>query len=291
MESRLQVLLVIMLVFILSALFYAFTGDPLKTTGLIGAGVLLSIVSYIVHLHRLEFLSAASTHFSLLAITVGYIVAYYTGFNMYITAAIVALGVIYSVPYLVNRGMQSDRATALIVGATSFLTVIAAYYAVTRLQGLRYDLASLMIGSALFLRSEDLFYMIPLTITLVLYVAVFFDDIVELSIDEKSFVAIGRNPGVYRYVIYTFLGLTTVGLLRIVGYITEHVLILLPSLVVTPLARGSRTHLLLSVLAGVLSVVAGYYISIQLDLALSGGIGIVLLILFIGIRVYERMRK
>lgn len=291
MGSKTDVLLATILLSMLSFLFYAFTGDLAKTIGLIGAGVLLSTISYIIHLHRLEFLSAASTHFSLLAITVGYVISYYTSFNMYIIAAIVALGVIYTVLYLVNKGMLSERATALIVGATSFLTVIATYYAVTRLQGLRYDLASLMIGSVLFLRGEDLYFMIPLTITLVVFVAVFFDEIIELSIDEKSFIAIGRNPGVYRYLIYTFLGLATVGLLRIVGYITEHVLILLPSILVSPLARGSRNHLLLTVLVGVTSIVGGYYLSVQLDLPLSGGIGIVLFLLFIVARVCAGMSR
>jgi ABC-type Mn2+/Zn2+ transport system permease subunit len=80
----------------------------------------------------------------------------------------------------------------------------------------------------------------------------------------------------YDLAFYTVLGISTVAMLKVVGFVLQHVLILLPCAIAMKFARGSKGLIVYSVLISVIASIVGLTISLALNLSPSGVIGLVM---------------
>ncbi|MEM4620202.1 MAG: metal ABC transporter permease, partial [Desulfurococcaceae archaeon] len=110
----------------------------------------------------------------------------------------------------------------------------------------------------------------------------------SISIDIVSTRLSGVNIVVYDLIAYTLIGIGVVGLLKIVGYILEHVLILIPSSIATIVSKSAREALILSILLALNSSLIGLHLSILLNLPPSGLIGFVLLVIYLASMVSRK---
>ena len=85
---------------------------------------------------------------------------------------------------------------------------------------------------------------------------------------------------VYEAGLYTLLGVSAIGLVRVYGFILEHVLILLPGAIAVSIARGATKALELSILTATASSLAGMALSISLGLSPAGVTGLILFAMF-----------
>lgn len=255
--------------------------EPYRALFFIILGAVLSEISFLVYYYKLEFLSMASTHSSLLAVALGLIAESSLGVNAYLTAMALGVLLVIITGTLIDTGkMDPDKATGLITGLTASASVVVTYYALVNIP-LKFSLSAIMLGDPLLASRADLLLLAALFVINTAIIAGFYSSLMELSIDDKSLAAMGKRGWAYKYAVYGLIGMTTVGLLRSAGYIAEHVLILLPALSFAPVSSSSKEHAVLTVLGGIAASLGSYLISVYANLPPSGAMGIILLIAYI----------
>jgi ABC-type Mn2+/Zn2+ transport system permease subunit len=104
---------------------------------------------------------------------------------------------------------------------------------------------------------------------------------VLIGFDRDQARILGLRVGVYDWLSYTLLALTLVGLVRVVGFVLEHVLVLAPSAIALNLTKSSSRALILSVSLSVVAGATGLSISMLTNQAPAGVIGILLTIMYL----------
>lgn len=254
--------------------------DPYKVAVYWLTGIALSLVGVITYYRRLEFLVAGSTHASFLAVTLGYIVASMIGINLYYVAIPVGLLIVYLAGYLISYGMDPDRVSSFIVASTSSLGVIAAYYALTRFPA-SFSLSSIMLGDPVLMTIQDMVVASIISVAIVLSAFSIYRVVIFISTDPVSARVVGLRIVLYDVATYTIIGLATIGLLRVCGYIMEHVMILVPPILGARISRSSREHLLSTMILSSISSLIGYLIAIEYGLSPVGATGLVLTLIFL----------
>ena len=96
---------------------------------------------------------------------------------------------------------------------------------------------------------------------------------------------------IYDWLMYTLLGVATIAMIKIVGFVLQHVLILLPSAIAMLLAKDSRSMLAMSVLVSLISGLVGLRLSILTNQAPSGVIGLLMFGVYLSAFVFKRCRS
>ncbi|MEM4912668.1 MAG: metal ABC transporter permease [Desulfurococcaceae archaeon] len=253
----------------------------------VAMGGAMAAISFVVYYRRLEFLAAGATHSALLAVVLGVLLEYYTGLNHYVLALLIGLAVIYAAGVLVKMGLTPEKASALLVSFTSASAVLSVHYALTMMPG-RVSLSALILGDPLLLTVDEAVLGITLSFTIIAAVYLLRRAVVETSVDEVSAKIAGLNTAFYDLVVYTLIGAVTIGMLRLAGYVMEHVFVLLPALATAEFSGSTDEHLVLTITAGVLSALLGYLLSYLVRSIPTGVTGLLLLALFILSRLKPR---
>lgn len=119
-----------------------------------------------------------------------------------------------------------------------------------------------------------------LLITLGLLFA-FFKELKISTFDVGLATALGFSPMVMHYGLMTVASITTVGAFDAVGAILVVALMIAPAAIAYLLTNDLKKMLLLSVVFGVISAIAGYWVSHWLNASISGSITTVLGMLFL----------
>lgn len=243
----------------------------------------------IVAVRKLYYLASASPHIALLAVTLAIPTSYLLihGFE-FVYALLYGLLMIYIVGYMIYRGIGTDIATAIMVGATSSLSVLAIYYVLTHYP-LEYSLSTLIIGDPLLATWTDAYIVVLIAIITLALIILTYHEQLSLGVDRGSAVLLGLNVRLYDLLVYTLIGIGVIGLIKIIGYILEHVLILLPPSIAMIKARSSDEAFILSILTAITASLIGLHLGILLNISPTGLTGTILLIYYI--IVFIRWRK
>lgn len=255
--------------------------DPLKILAYVSMGIALSSTSLIIYYRRLEFLAAESVHIALLAVTLGYILEYYTGISLIIYSLIIGLFLVYTTALLIKLGLAQEKASAIIIALVSALTVISIHFSLMKIP-MRYSLSSLMLGDPLLLTKQESIIAILISVGLATMVVLFIRELIEISIDPVSASVLGLRTWFYEILVYFIVGVASVGLLRLAGYVMEHVLLLSPAIIASLFSNSISEHYLITVLLGSSLTSMGYVLSIILNTTPTGLTGLLLLIFLIG---------
>jgi len=243
-------------------------------------GISYGILSSLVSARRLYFLASASPHTALLAAVISIAISSILSINEYFWALIVGLIIIYIVGYMIHRGLDADIATSVLVSATSALSVIAIYFV---LSTFRYsaDVLAIIVGNPLLITWSDVLITAVLTIAIVVPVVLTYRENVYIGVDREDAIVSGARLWVYDLIAFTALALATIGLIKIVGFVLEHVLILLPGSIAMLSSRSSSEALMSSIQISLLSSIMGLHIASIINVAPSGMTGIILLTIYV----------
>lgn len=264
--------------------------DVYRVMAYVSMGIALSLVNYIVYYRRLEFLAAESVHISLLAVTAGLILEYYLGFTWLFYSIIIGLVFTYLVLVLMKSGIPVEKASAVVVSLVAALNVITIHYALLNIP-LRYSLSGLIIGDPLLLTRSECVIATLFSTTISILVLVYSREIVEVSIDPVAARLSGLRVWFYDILSYTLIGITTIGLLRLAGFIMEHVLILLPAITASMYSRSIREHVFNTVILGTALTSTGYLLSLYFNTAPTGMTGLLLLLFLVIGYIYRRWSR
>ncbi len=267
-------LAVTLLVTVITLLMY-----PKWEIVILSASIVYGALSAVIAARRLYFLSASASHIALLAVTIA-IPLSKLALNEYAWAVIVGLAMIYAVGYCIHRGIDPDVATAVFVSLSASLSVIAMYIVLTR-YSISYDLWAIVLGDPLLVSWRCAIYTVFVAIITLSAVILTYREQICIGLEMDCAYLSGISVEFYDFVLYTLLGVATVAMIKVVGFVLQHVLILLPSAIAMCIAKDSKDTLYISVLASILLGSLGLQFAVLTDQAPSGVIGLLMFIAFV----------
>jgi len=244
------------------------------------AGIVYGVLGNIVAIRRLYFLASATPHVALLAVALsipsvkmfgGYEIAYSLIYGLLMT---------YIVGYMIHRGVEPDRATSLMVGASASLTVLTVYYVMVKYP-VEFSLTALIMGDPLLATWRDLYIMLIITLVTIVFFTLTIHEQLSIGIDRESTYLSGVKVWFYDLVAYTMIGLGAIALLPITGYILEHVLILLPPGIAVMRGGSAKESIYSTIFITISASLFGLQLSILFDQSPTGMIGLILLAIYI----------
>ncbi|BDV44385.1 ABC transporter [Geotalea uraniireducens] len=127
--------------------------------------------------------------------------------------------------------------------------------------GFNIDLFSYLFGNILSISRFELSQTVILFVVVVATVILFYHDLLAITFDEELARTSGIRADRINTVLVLLTALTVVLAMKVVGIMLISALLILPAVTSLQFARGFRVAMVLAVLLGVLSVVAGIVIS------------------------------
>lgn len=246
---------------------------------LAAAAVAFGALSPVVAARRAGFLAAAAPHAALLAAAASLAIPGPRGLTAIASLAL-GIALVYCVGYTIYRGADPETATYVFVGATASLSVITLHYVASRVAG-GYAVSAVLLGDPLLATTREAALAVAAALAAAAPLAASLPYQFYLGLDRDDLRLAGAPVWLYDMIFYTSLGLAAVGLIRVVGFVLEHVLVLVPAAMAYRLASRPSEALALSLSASLAAVGLGGAIAVALDVAPAGAAGATLLILYI----------
>jgi zinc transport system permease protein len=217
-------------------------------------GLVCSTLSFFVVLKRLSFLGAGISHTALGGIAIGLV----TGINPVITGSIFAVGAAVSTGYISKTGKVSED------------TVIGVFYAfgmalgialISTFKGYYPELFSLLFGNILAVSNQDLFLMTVVGIVIILFLLLFFKELLAICFDEEMALAGGLPVSLLYMGLLAAIGLTIMISVQLVGVVLVAALIVIPGATGFRLCANYRGMLALSLVTGLSGSIGGLLLS------------------------------
>ncbi len=265
---------------IIYAVLLAYTYNPVWVVVMFSASIAFGLLSSIVAVRKLFFLAGASPHSALLAVAVSIPLTLLLGGNYYLWSLVIGILLVYVAGYAIHRGVEPDIATAVYVSFTASGGVLATYYVLTHYP-LSFDLASIIIGDPILTTWRDALLSSIVALFIALSILLTYREQLSLGIDRDSAYLAGIRVPIYDLIVFTLIGLTTITFIKIMGYVLEHVLVLLPASIAISKAKTSIEALETSILSALTASLLGLHLGIILNLSPTGLTGLILLIYYI----------
>ncbi|ADM28404.1 ABC-3 protein [Ignisphaera aggregans DSM 17230] len=284
------ILLLLFSILLILTIYMVFTTPIVWLLIFILSATIYGVLSPLIAARRFYFLATEGPHTALFAIAISIVLSRSIGiFNEFIWSIIISMILIYIVGYAIEKGVDPDIATSAMVALSSSGSVIALYHVLTR-YSVSYNLWSIILGDPLLSTWNDVYLLGAVCIIAMLIAIATYSVNVYMGID-REYVKIGLSrPWIYSYALYTIVAIASVALLKIVGFVLEHVLILLPAQIAMTISESSYMVLIISIFIALLSSLLGLKISIDMNLAPSGAIGIIVLFIYLLVYILKRLK-
>ncbi len=246
-----------------------------------------SILSPVVKARRLLFLAGALPHSALLSALIAIVLDKVIGLPFELGSVFISLILVSTVFALISKGVSPDPATATFVSFSVSATTLVLYYILTAFP-METSLWALIIGDPLLVSWNDVRFAFLITIIVVLALLPFLREQILLGVDRDFVRLSGIKPRFHDAMLVVAMALSTVGLLKVVGFVVEHVMILLPGVTAALVAKSGRKAVATSFTISIVGGISGLFISVLTGLAPSGVIGLVLLLIYLVALVRSR---
>jgi len=226
-------------------------------------GMLAPTLGMFVVLRRFSLIADTLAHVALMGVAVGLAT---NTFPSAVALAAASLGAIV-VEQLRSRGrLPGDMALAVVLyGSLAFAVVVIGIAG-----GFNVDLFSFLFGSILSVSPLDLWLLAGITVTVVLFVGVFFVDLAQIAFDDDLARVNGVRTGALNLALAVLTGATITLSMRVVGVLLVGAMLVVPVMVGLRLARGLRVAMVTAVAAGVFSGIVGLTIAFYVDASAGG---------------------
>ncbi len=271
---KLELLIVILIS--IYAVLLSITTSWIWVAVMVSSALTLGAISALIGARKLFFLAGAAPHSGLFAALVAIPLAYMTGYDPVVIASLIGVLLVYMVGYAIHRGHDPDVSTSVFIAFSASLSVILAYYVLTSYP-VQTDISAIILGDPLLATPAEALFMIGLSIASFIIVWTTYREQISIGIDRDSARLAGIKVWVYDLIVFTLLGLAAAALLRIIGFILEHVLILIPVSIALTASKSSGKAFTISILSALTGSLFGLNIALVFNLPPSGVTGAVLL--------------
>jgi zinc transport system permease protein len=238
------------------------------------AALLCSILGVFIVLRRAALIGEGVAHLSFGGIALGLFLSIYP----LDTALVLSLLGILAISYLQRkRIVYSEMAIGIMIAFGLGLGAVLASMA----GGFSVDLFSYLFGSILTISSGDLDLILVLSAVVLVFVAVFYKELMYMTFDEQGARLSGIPVGVIDLAFNIVLAFTVVVSIKIVGSLLVSALLIIPASSAMQLSKSFRGTVGISIVLGTIAVLLGLVTSFLYDIATGGAIVLISIGLFL----------
>jgi zinc transport system permease protein len=223
------------------------------------AAVLCGIIGVYVILNRIVFISGGIAHTAFGGIGLGY----FFGVDPLLFSVIFSLGAALGIGLVSTRSKISEDTAIGVFWATGMSLGIV-FVSLSR--GYAPDLFDYLFGNILAVSRLDVLLILALTLLVLAIVALLYKELLILSFDPRYGEAIGLPAQSLHLLLLCMVALSVVVLIKIVGIIMVIALLTIPGAISRQHIKGIKKIMLVSILLGIIFVVAGLVISYYFDI-------------------------
>lgn len=155
--------------------------------------------------------------------------------------------------------------------------------------GFNQEIVGLLFGSISAITLSDLSTIIVIVVIVLIFIFSFYKELFILSFDEEYSKVIGI-PKWIQFLFIIIVAMVISASMRVVGILLVSALITLPVAVSMRITKGFKQLIILSVIIGEFSVIAGLVLAFYMNIS-PGGVIVVLLVLILAITMmYQRLK-
>lgn len=266
------------------------TFNPIWMAVLMGAALTYGIVGPSLSARNLFFLAGSIPHSALLATSLGLYLSLATKGGYLIWSILSNIVLIFIVGYIIHKGADPNKITSIFIGTTASLTVVVIYYVTNHFYVMR-DIESLLVGDPLLSTAQDAAITLLIFVVTALYFLLTYRENIYIGIMGIEARLAGLKVYLYDLLFYTILAVSSVSLMKEVGFILTHVYILIPSAVSSIFAKSSKEAAYLSLTISSYSALLGLALGIILNLSPSGATGLIMIFIYAIVYIFSRRRR
>jgi len=157
--------------------------------------------------------------------------------------------------------------------------------------GFNTDLFSYLFGSVSAVSRQDVWIIFGIACAVIMAIGLLYKELFLLSFDEEYAVASGIRAKTIHFVFIVLVALVIAASMRIVGILLVSSLMTLPVAASIRIAKGFKQAIVYSVLLGELAVIAGLFMSYELDLAPGGTIVMLSVLILLITILWKKWRR
>lgn len=244
------------------------------------AALVCSVVGVFVVLRGMAFMGDAVAHSSL----AGMSVAYLFGGSIFWGAFAWALPASLAITFISRRAnLRLDTAIGIIFASGFAVGIIL----MSQVDNYTADLFGLLFGNVLGVSWGEILLIGLVAGGVLLVIAAFYKELLFTAYDATMSAASGIPVRFIQYLLPLLVGVTTVASLKAVGIVLVLALLVTPAATAALVARRLPGIMAFSVLAGLISTVAGLYLSFHADLPTGPSIVVVASGLFLAAMIFS----
>ncbi len=236
-------------------------------------GILCPTISFFVILKRLSFLGAGISHTALGGIAIGLA----SGLDPVLTGSVFAVGTAMSTGHISRLGKISEDTVIGIFYASGMALGIAL---ISTFKGYYPELFSLLFGNILAVSTRDLQVMAGVLAVIIVFILLFFKELLAICFDEEMAVAGGLPVGPLYMGLLAAIGLTVMVSIQLVGVVMVAALIVIPGATAYRLSGNYRSMVVYSLVTGLTGSFGGLFISYYFPVPPGAAIVLILALLF-----------
>ena len=257
---------------IFAALQYSFIRRAFIAGSLIA--LVCSILGVLLVLRRLSLIGDGLAHVTFGSVAIGLLLRQEPSF--------VAIPVVVASSLGIMKLMQKARLYGdAAIGIVSSLGIAGGVIIASLSGGFNVDLFSFLFGNILSISSAEVVTSIILSVIVLSVVFLFYDEYFSTTFDEEFARISGINVRKINSLLVILTGITVVLTMKVVGIMLTSALLILPAVTALQIAKSFRNTMILSSISGILSVIAGIYLSFLLNLPTGATIVMVNFLFFI----------
>ncbi|BCX02076.1 MAG: zinc ABC transporter permease [Candidatus Roseilinea sp.] len=260
-------------------------------TGVLVAAACALLGTFLV-LRRMAMIADAISHAILPGIVAGYFLAQgpnlLAGFAGALLAAVITVALVEALQN--TRRVGGESAIGIVFPAMFALGtfLVSKYFANVHLDtdavlygNIEFAAFDILIVNGVNLGPQSLWVMGALCIVNLLFVTLFFKELKVATFDPGLAAALGFSPVLIHYALMAMVSVSTVGAFTAVGAILVVAFMIVPAATAYLLTDDLRRMIVLAVMAGAASAVAGFFIALALDASVAGAMATMTGVLFL----------
>ena len=240
----------------------------------VGIAIIAGPLGCLVIWRRLSYFGDTLSHSALLGVTLAYAFSINITLSVFLISSIVAI-------LLINLQKRTKLAGDSLLGLLAHSTLAIGLVLIGFLSSIRFDLMGLLFGDILAVTTEDitLVWIGGIIILGILYYI--WKSIFSATVNYDLAAAEGMRPEISNFIFTLLLAAVIALSIKMIGALLITGLLLIPAAIARNLSNSPKQMIIISVLAGIASVVIGLFTSLELNTASGPSIIVVSLALFV----------
>lgn len=227
--------------------------------GAVLSGISLAIFAPYVTLRKISYMGEALSHIAFAGIAIAIV----TGMNLNLSAMIFVSAVALAISWLArHQNLQEANTITIFLSLSMALGIIL----ISLSRNYTFDLASYLFGNVLLIQASEVWALGGLTLLNTLFVIFFYKELFYLSYNPEMAKVFRIKTGLVDKIFYVLLAANIVLNLKSAGIILVTAQLILPAVIAFNLVHRLHHAIWVSVLAAIVSALAGFSLSYLLNL-------------------------